>query len=288
MYPFERFTERAKEVLVIAQEEAEDSGAGYIGTEHLLVALLRMDRGLAAQVLGSLGVDLRQVRLAVDERVAKLEPVSQGRVLPAGRMKTVIELAFQESERMGHPFVGTEHLLLAILIEGQGVGAQVMFELGLTLDRVRAEVENELGKAQPGSASASRRPRSNRLRGGVPPSPELAALLVAANNEANREFALELRPDHLLLAMGHPGRTTASLLLSLGVDLDALRPVLKRPDAVGEIEGKIRALRSQKEEAVSRRDDKLAARLRDREESQQAELRRAYAKWYGSWGSLQA
>lgn len=288
MYPFERFTERAKEVLVIAQEEAEDSGAGYIGTEHLLVALLRIDRGLAAQVLGSLGVDLRQVRLAVDERVAKLEPVSQGRVLPADRMKTVIELAFQEVERMGHPFVGTEHLLLAILIEGQGVGAQVMFEFGLTLDRVRAEVENELGKAQPGSASGSRRPRSSRLRGGVPPSPELAALLVAANNEANREFALELRPDHLLLAMAEPGRTTASLLLSLGMDLDALRPVLKRPDAVGEIEGKIRALRSQKEEAVSRRDDKLAARLRDQEESQQAELRRAYATWYGSWGLLQS
>ena len=288
MYPFERFTERAKEVLVIAQEEAEDSGAGYIGTEHLLVALLRIDRGLAAQVLGSLGVDLRQVRLAVDERVAKLEPVSQGRVLPADRMKTVIELAFQEVERMGHPFVATEHLLLAILIEGQGVGAQVMFEFGLTLDRVRAEVENELGKAQPGSASGSRRPRSSRLRGGVPPSPELAALLVAANNEANREFALELRPDHLLLAMAEPGRTTASLLLSLGMDLDALRPVLKRPDAVGEIEGKIRALRSQKEEAVSRRDDKLAARLRDQEESQQAELTRAYATWYGSWGLLQS
>ena len=132
-------------------------------------------------------------------------------------------------------------------------------------------------------------PRAAATTGAIAaPSPELAALLVAANNEANREFALELRPDHLLLAMAEPGRTTASLLLSLGMDLDALRPVLKRPDAVGEIEGKIRALRSQKEEAVSRRDDKLAARLRDQEESQQAELTRAYATWYGSWGLLQS
>lgn len=285
MYPFERFRERAKDVLVMAQEEAEDSGAGYIGTEHLLVALLRMDRGLAAQVLGSMGVDLRQVRLAVDERLAQLEQVSQGRVVPAGRMKTVIELAFQESERMGRAFVGTEHLLLAMLIEGQGVGAQVMAELGVTVDRVRAEVEKELGEAQPGTASASRRPRSSRFRGGVPPSPELAALLVAANNEANRESALELRPDHLLRAMAATGQTTASLLLSLGVDLGALREMLKRPDVVGEIEGTIRELRSQKEEAVARRDDELATRLRDQEESQQAELRREYAKWAGSWGS---
>lgn len=285
MYPFERFTELAKDVLTTAQEEAEDSGAGYIGTEHLLVALLRVERGLAAKVLWTLGVELRQVRLAIDGRLAQLQLVSEGRVVPADRTKTVIDLAFQEAVRMGQTFVGTEHLLLAILVEGQGVGAQVLDELGVTLERARVEVENQLATAQPGTAGASRQPRPSRFRGGTPPSPELAALLVAANNEANREFALELRPDHLLRVMAEPDRAIASLLVSLGVNLDALRTVLRRPDVIAEAEGAIRELRRQREEAVARRDYELAARLRDQEKSDQAELRRAYAIWSASWAS---
>lgn len=172
MYPFERFTERAKDVLITAQEEAEDSSAGYIGTEHLLIALVREEGGRAAQVLGSLGVDLRRVRLALEGRLARFEPVSQGRVVPAGRTKTVIELAFREAERTGRTHVSTEHLLLAIISEGQGVGAQMLLELGLTPDRVRGEVERQLADAEPAMAASAVRPRSTRYRGAPrrPPS----------------------------------------------------------------------------------------------------------------------
>lgn len=88
--------------------------------------------------------------------------------------------------------------------------------------------------------------------------------------------------------MAEPDRATASLLASLGLDLSALREALKPPDVLGEIEGTIRELRSQKEEGVARRDDELVARIRAQEEGQQAELRRAYAKWSGSWASSKA
>ena len=282
MYPFERFTERAKAVLATAQDEAEDSGAGYIGTEHLLVALLRVG-GLAAQVLTSLGANVDRVRDAVDRRLDQFEADSQGRVVPTGRTKAVIELAIREADRMGMAHAGTEHLLLALLHEGEGIAAQVLRELGLTSDLVRAEVERQLAVERVAAAGPAARRRSARFRGGVPPSPELAVLLVAANSQANREFALELRPDHLLRAMAESERPTAHLLASLGLDLDALREALRPPDVVGEIESTIRDLRVRREAAVAARDLALTARLRQEEEVQQADLRRAYEAWSASW-----
>jgi len=282
MYPFERFTERGKAVLATAQDEAEDSGAGYIGTEHLLVALLRVG-GLAAQVLASLGAGPDRVRDTVDRRLDQFQADSHGRVVPTGRTKAVIELAIAEADRSGSAHVGTEHLLLALLDEGEGIGAQVLRELGMTSDLVRAEVERQLVAARAAAAGPAVRPRSARFRGGAPPSPELAVLLVAANRQANREFALELRPDHLLRAMAESGRPTAHLLASLGLDLDALPEALRPPDAVGRIESTIRDLRARREAAVAARDLALTARLRHEEAVQEADLRRAHEAWSASW-----
>lgn len=144
MYPFERFTERAKKVLTLAQEEAERSHHSYIGTEHLLLGLLREGDGIAAKVLNNLGVDIGKVRQTIDSVLGRNErPITQ-QIIPTTRVKKVIEIAFDEARRMGHNYVGTEHLLLGLLIEGEGIAAHVLEELGATLEKVRAEIERIL------------------------------------------------------------------------------------------------------------------------------------------------
>lgn len=141
MYPFERFTERAKKVLTLAQEEAERSHHSYIGTEHLLLGLLREHEGLAAHVLSNLGIDVGRVRDAIESVLGRNERIIIQQIIPTSRVKTVIELSFEESRRMGHNYVGTEHVLLGLLIEGEGIAAHVLEDMGVTLNNVRAEIE---------------------------------------------------------------------------------------------------------------------------------------------------
>ena len=144
MYPFERFTERAKKVLTLAQEEAERSHHSYIGTEHLLLGLLREGEGLAAKVLNSLGVEIGKVRQTIESVLGRNERIIIQQIIPTSRVKKVIEISFEEARRMGHNYVGTEHLLLGLLIEGEGIAAHVLEDLGATLDKVRAEIERLL------------------------------------------------------------------------------------------------------------------------------------------------
>ena len=118
MYPFERFTERAKKVLTLAQEEAERSHHSYIGTEHLLLGLLREGEGLAAKVLNNLGVEITKVRQTIESVLGRNERIIIQQIIPTSRVKKVIEISFEEARRMGHNYVGTEHLLLGLLIEG--------------------------------------------------------------------------------------------------------------------------------------------------------------------------
>src|SRR5881275_929828 len=112
MYPFERFTERAKKVLTLAQEEAERSHHSYIGTEHLLLGLLREGEGLAAKVLNNLGVEINKVRATIESVLGRNERIIIQQIIPTSRVKKVIEISFEEARRMGHNYVGTEHLLL--------------------------------------------------------------------------------------------------------------------------------------------------------------------------------
>ena len=144
MYPFERFTERAKKVLTLAQEEAERSHHSYIGTEHLLLGLLREGEGLAAKVLNNLGVEIGKVRQTIESVLGRNERIIIQQIIPTSRVKKVIEISFEEARRMGHNYVGTEHLLLGLLIEGEGIAAHVLEDLGATLDKVRAEIERLL------------------------------------------------------------------------------------------------------------------------------------------------
>jgi ATP-dependent Clp protease ATP-binding subunit ClpA len=144
MYPFEKFSERAKKVLTLAQEEAERSHHSYIGTEHLLLGLMREGNGVAHQVLQNLGVDITQVRQTVESVIGRTERIIIQQIIPTSRVKRVIEISFEEARRMGHTFVATQHLLLALVLEGEGIAAHVLNDLGATEQAVRTEIDRLL------------------------------------------------------------------------------------------------------------------------------------------------
>ena len=137
---FEKFTERARTVLRLAQEEAQRFQHNYIGTEHLLLGLVREEEGVAAKALSSLGVELNKVRSAVEAIIGRGDRIVLGEIGLTPRAKKVIELAIDESRRLGHHYVGTEHLLLGLIREGEGIGAGVLQSFGLSLQEVRAKI----------------------------------------------------------------------------------------------------------------------------------------------------
>ncbi len=143
---FERFTDRARKVMALANQEAQRFNHEYIGTEHILLGLVKEGSGVGANVLKNLDVDLRKVRLEV-EKLVKSGPdmVTMGKLPQTPRAKKVIEYAIEEARNLNHNYVGTEHLLLGLLREHEGVAAQVLMNLGLKLEDVREEVLNLLG-----------------------------------------------------------------------------------------------------------------------------------------------
>ena len=136
---FDRFTKRARRVLTLAQEEAQRLNHNYIGTEHLLLGLVREENGVAVRVLRDLGVDPRQVRERVERTVGRGQRTMYGKLSLTPRTKRVIELAVDEARRLGHHYIGTEHLLLGLVREGEGVAVDVLKGLGISLDKVRAQ-----------------------------------------------------------------------------------------------------------------------------------------------------
>jgi flavin reductase (DIM6/NTAB) family NADH-FMN oxidoreductase RutF len=150
-YPFERSSEDGKRVLMLAQEEAERSHQGYIGTEHLLLGLLRLQSGTAFTVLTAMGVAIEQVREMVKARLGLSEHIYQP-TIPTSRVKRVIETAFEQARGMRSSQVDTGHLLLGLVIDEGGVAAQALADLGATRERVVAAVEQELSGGGPGTA----------------------------------------------------------------------------------------------------------------------------------------
>jgi ATP-dependent Clp protease ATP-binding subunit ClpC len=157
---YERFTERARRVVVLAQEEARMLGHDYIGIEHILLGLIGEGEGVAAKALESLGISLETVRQQVEEIIG------QGRRAPSGHIpftapaKEVLELSLREALQLGHNYIGTQHILLGLIGEGEGVAAQVLVKLGADHNRVRQQV-NQLLRGYQGM---SRPPRSRRPR----------------------------------------------------------------------------------------------------------------------------
>jgi len=140
MSHFDKFTDRARKVLQLAQEEAQRFNHNYIGTEHLLLGLVREGDGVAAKVLGNMGVQLPKVRSAVEFIIGRGEGQVIGEIGLTPRAKKVIELAVEEARRLNHHYIGTEHLLLGLVREGEGIAAGVLESLGVNLEKVRAQV----------------------------------------------------------------------------------------------------------------------------------------------------
>ena len=137
---FERFTERARRVVVLAQEEARLLNHNYIGTEHILLGLIREGEGVAAKALESLGISLEAVRQQVKEIIGRGQQAPSGHIPFTPRAKKVLELSLREAEGLGHNYIGTEHILLGLIREGSGVAAQVLVKLGADLNRARQQV----------------------------------------------------------------------------------------------------------------------------------------------------
>ena len=137
---FERFTDRARRVVVLAQEEARMLNHNYIGTEHLLLGLIHEGEGVAARALQSMGISLDVARTRVEEIIGQGQSVPTGHIPFTPRAKKVLELSLREGLQLGAPNLGTEHILLGLVREGEGVAAQVLHELGVDLDRVRQTV----------------------------------------------------------------------------------------------------------------------------------------------------
>ena len=168
---FDKFTERARRVLTLAQEEAPRFNHNYIGTEHILLGLVREGDGVAAKVLSNLGVELNKVRSAVEFIIGRGDRTVLGEIGLTPRAKKVIELAVDEARRLGHSYIGTEHLLLGLVREGEGIAAGVLESLGVNIERVRAETTRILSQSSPqaagtaagGTRQASRTPTVDQL-----------------------------------------------------------------------------------------------------------------------------
>src|SRR5690606_15050438 len=209
---FERFTNRARATVVHAQQESRLLRHSYIGTEHILLGLIRESDGLAAKALRALGVSLEEVRQQVLDIVGEGEGVPRGHIPFTPRAKKVLELSLREALQLKHNYIGTEHILLGLIREGEGVAAQILVNLGADLDRVRAEVIRQLaGYGEPGPEDVAASPRRTpaaeqavaaaaRLAGGSPMGSHhlLEALVLSEDSAAGKALAaLGIDPDTL-------------------------------------------------------------------------------------------
>jgi ATP-dependent Clp protease ATP-binding subunit ClpC len=140
MYPFDRFTDHAKELLTLAQLEAEESGFSYIGTEHLLLACFRKEEFNSARLLTALGVNIEEARSAIDKAIGDKRPGRREQITPTSRVKRVIEIAFNLCGSMGDARVDTRHVLLALATERDGIAGHVLKNLGATPERIVAKM----------------------------------------------------------------------------------------------------------------------------------------------------
>ena len=208
---FERFTDRARRVVVLAQEEARLLNHNYIGTEHILLGLINEGDGVAAKALESLGISLGAARAEVEEVIGQGSVVSSGHIPFTPRSKKVLELSLREALQLGHNYIGTEHLLLGLIREGEGVAAQVLVKLGTNVSRVRQQVIQTLS-----GYARTDEPRRREAR----QTP--AAVRARAEAEALAPGE-RVGSHHLLLAVLHDERSLAAKVLKdLGVTSEAV------------------------------------------------------------------
>jgi ATP-dependent Clp protease ATP-binding subunit ClpC len=215
---FERFTDRARRVVVLAQEEARLLNHSYIGTEHILLGLVHEGDGVAAHALESLGISLQAVRRQVEEIIGKGGSPPPEHIPFTPRSKKVLELSLREAMKLGHNYIGTEHILLGLVGEGEGVAAQVLVARGAELPKVRARVLQLVAEG-PGEGTGGWIFR---------PSSELTAVLDEAHHVAEASGESEVTPLHLFLAaVENPDGAAGRMLRSVGIDPGELRGRLR-------------------------------------------------------------
>jgi ATP-dependent Clp protease ATP-binding subunit ClpA len=225
---FERFTDRARTVVVLAQEEARALGHNYIGTEHLLLGLAAEGNGVGAKVLEDADVTVEVVRADVERIIGEVAGEPEGRIPFTPRAKKVLELSLREALKLSHNYIGTEHILLGIVTEGQGVAAQILTSHGLGPEETRARVAERLGVTEEGTAAIG------RWRGVAPGRPSTTpGFLRSANvSRAVAELGLQARQlagretqtsAHLLRAIVAASDSQAGrALASIGVTMEAV------------------------------------------------------------------
>jgi Clp amino terminal domain, pathogenicity island component/UvrB/uvrC motif len=236
---FERFTDRARRVVVLAQEEARMLNHNYIGTEHILLGLIHEGEGVAAKALESLGISLEAVRQEVEEIIGQGQQAPSGHIPFTPRAKKVLELSLREALQLGHNFIGTEHILLGLIREGEGVAAQVLVRLGADLNRVREQVIQLL------HGYHGREPEPAR------PAPRERAVL-----------------SRVHARLGAIERRLAAIEERVGTGPDT-----------SDLDGQIERVRGEKDLAIDAQEYEQAASLRDREKELLAGKSAVQAKW---------
>ena len=281
---WQRFTERARRVILLGQEEAGKMNSPHVGTEHLLLGLVRENEGVAAQVLQKMGVSLNKIRQQIE---AEVEPGSdptppEPKLTP--KAKRVLELAADEARRMRHNYIGTEHLLLALLREEKEPAAKVLFEMGLNLKAARQRIRDYVGPDDESEPSAPSNPihsskvwlpgAAHKMRAHTSydflANPELQAILIAAGNRARTSGHDATHVEHVLLAMLENSTVFAEWVTAAGLSHERaiayfkqrLQSTLPSAEKLAQQEELIE-MHAQKKAAIERDDYEEAARLRD-------------------------
>jgi hypothetical protein len=275
LYPFERFTEDAKRTLTLAQQEAERSRNSYIGTEHLLLGLLRHESGTAHMALSDLGIEIEKVREIIATVIGRSERVIIQQIIPTSRVKTVIEIAFDEAREMGRHEVDSGHLLMALVIEGEGIAARVLADLGAGEKEVIAAVEHAMGVPH------RERPRRKRPKPPQPPFPARQVLVPATQTIAIAGEQLPAESDLVVLHRLLRAPRIADLLRAKGLaDVNELLAELGNPpDAVVKLRGQVQNLRTNLTVASSQQRFDEAARLQKQLTDLMKKLDRAELEW---------
>ncbi|HEX9039302.1 MAG TPA: ATP-dependent Clp protease ATP-binding subunit [Ktedonobacterales bacterium] len=230
---FDKFTERARKVLSLAQEEAQRFNHNYIGTEHLLLGLVRENDGVAAKVLSNLGVELNKVRSAVEFIIGRGERLVLGDIGLTPRAKKVIELAVDEARRLGHHHIGTEHLLLGLVREGEGIAAGVLESLGVNLEKVRAEVATVLN--QSGSARSGESGREKHSKTPTIDSMGIDLTAAARANKLDPIVGREQEIERVIQILSRRQKNNPALIGEPGVGKTAIVEGLAQKIIAGEV-----------------------------------------------------
>jgi hypothetical protein len=247
---FERFTDRARRVVVLAQEEARTLNHDYIGTEHLLLGLIHEGHGVAAKVLESLGISDEAVTRQIDETVGRgTKPARSGHIPFTARAKKALELSLREALQLGHNYIGTEHILLGLIREGEGPGAQVLTALNVDLDTVRERVVELLRGHQGQQLPALRSGKGGRVKRRL-----LAQILAHVESIDSRLSAVEQR-------------------VGIGPDLS-------------DLDKQIKQAHDDKDSAIDAQDFETAAVLRDKEKQLLADKTSRQESWAAAHADL--